>query len=164
MNKYLEFRFVSNVMTRHKYGTTIGSAMVAIVLSCFTGSSFAQSIDQPSDQVPAQGMENGSADDTVPATLSATMDWSNFASIGRGYRSSTAMHYSGLVVEVHDATNPYYLPHSTGTWYHIGQLNASGPKGNWGPSRPLAWCFRMEPEGGKTNEGFVIFPYPPGPG
>ena len=162
MNKYLEFGFVSNVMTRHKYGTTIGSAMVAIVLSCFTGSSFAQSIDQPSDQVLAQGMENGSADDTVPATLSATMDWSNFASIGRGYRSSTAMHYSGLMVEVHDATNPYYLPHSTGTWYHIGQLNASGTKVNWGPSRHLTCCFAMYPSVAITNEGYVIFSYSTG--
>jgi hypothetical protein len=149
-------------MTRHKYGTTIGSAMVAIVLSCFTGSSFAQSIDQPSDQVLAQGMENGSADDTVPATLSATMDWSNFASIGRGYRSSTAMHYSGLMVEVHDATNPYYLPHSTGTWYHIGQLNASGTKVNWGPSRHLTCCFAMYPSVAITNEGYVIFSYSTG--
>ena len=32
MNKYLVFRFVSNVMTRYKYGITIGSAMFAIVL------------------------------------------------------------------------------------------------------------------------------------
>ena len=162
MNKYLEFGFVSNVMTRYKYGITIGSAMFAIVLSCFTGSSFAQSVDQPSDQVLAQGMEDGSADDTDPATLSATMDWSNFASIGRGYRSSTAMHYSGLMVEVHDATNPYYLPHSTGTWYHIGQLNASGTKVNWGPSRHLTCCFAMYPSVAITNEGYVIFSYSTG--
>ena len=162
MNKYLEFRFVSNVMTRNKYGLTIGSAMVAIVLSCFTGSSFAQSVDQPSDQVLAQAMDNGSADDTDPATLSATMDWSNFASIGRGYRSSTAMHYSGLVVEVHDATNPYYLPHSTGTWYHIGQVNASGTKVDWGPSRHLTCCFAMYPSVAITNQGYVIFSYSTG--
>ena len=162
MNKHLVFRFVSNATTRCNYGITIGSAMVAIVLSCFTGSSFAQSVDQPSDQASARGTENGSADDTDPATLSATMDWSNFASIGRGYRSSTAMHYSGLMVEVHDATNPYYLPHSTGTWYHIGQLNASGTKVNWGPSRHLTCCFAMYPSVAITNEGYVIFSYSTG--
>ena len=71
MNKHLVFRFVSNAMTRYRYGITIGSAMAAIVLSCFTGSSFAQSVDQPSDQASAQGTENGSADNTDPPTPQA---------------------------------------------------------------------------------------------
>jgi hypothetical protein len=37
-------------MTRHNRSATIGAAIFAMVLSCFTRSSFAQSPDQFSDQ------------------------------------------------------------------------------------------------------------------
>jgi hypothetical protein len=67
------------------------------------------------------------------------------------------MHYSGLIVEVHDSTNPVF--YSTGSWYHIGKVNASGTKVNWGPSRHLTCCFAMYPSVAITNEGYVIFSY-----
>jgi hypothetical protein len=183
MNKYLVLRFVSSVMTRRKCRLTIGGVIFAIGLSCFTGSSFAQSAGQPSDQEAqatdnttrnttinsanfdtcgarcglAQGMADDSVGDTDAATLSAAMDWSNFGYLGSGFRSSTAMHYSGLIVEVHDSTNPVF--YSTGSWYHIGKVNASGTKVNWGPSRHLTCCFAMYPSVAITNEGYVIFSY-----
>jgi hypothetical protein len=50
MNKDLVLRSVFNVMTRQKRSLTIGGAIFAIVLFCFTGSLFAQSTDQSSDQ------------------------------------------------------------------------------------------------------------------
>jgi hypothetical protein len=185
MNKNLVLRFVSNVMTRHKRNLTIGGAIFAVGLSCFTGSSFAQSTDQPSDQetqatgnttrkttinsadfdtcgarcVLAQGMENGSVDDTDAATLSATMDWSDFAFVGGGFRSSTAMHYSGMIMELHDGRNALY---ESGLWYHIGKLNASGTKVSWGPSRHLCYCAAAYPSVAMTNEGYVIVSYSSG--
>jgi hypothetical protein len=136
-------------MARQKRGITIGGAIFAIGLSCFTGSSFAL----------AQGMEDASADDTDAATLSATMNWSDFSFISYGHRSSTAMHTSGLIVEVHDSTGQIY---DTGAWYHIGKVNASGTKVTWGPSRHLFCCFAMYPSVAITNEGYVIFSYSTG--
>jgi hypothetical protein len=168
-----------------KFGLRLGCALFAVALSCFMGSRSAQSADHASAQVVsaatsttrktsidgadidacgarcvlADGMEDGSVGDTDPATLSATMDWSNLAYVDKGYRSSTAMHYSGLIVEVHDSTGSVY---QTGNWYHIGKVNASGTKVNWGPSRHLNCCFAMYPSVAITNEGYVIFSYSTG--
>jgi hypothetical protein len=57
---------------------------------------------------------------------------------------------SGLIVEVHDTTNEVY---TTGGWYHIGKVNASGTKVDWGPRRHLTCCFAMYPSVAITNEG-----------
>jgi hypothetical protein len=185
MYKYLVLRFVHSVITRRKRRLTIGGVIVAIGLSCFTSSSFAQSADQPSDQEApvtnktarntkinsddfdtcaarcglVRGTAADSAGDTEAATLSAAMDWSNFGYIGGGNRSSTAMHYSGMIVEMHDGLNSLY---QSGLWYHIGKLNASGTKVNWGPSRHLCYCDAKYPSVAMTNEGYVIVSYSTG--
>ena len=46
MNKDLVLKFAFNLMTRHKRSLTIGGAIFAIVLSCFTGSVSAQSAEE----------------------------------------------------------------------------------------------------------------------
>jgi hypothetical protein len=94
MNKDLVLRSVLNVMTRHKRSLTIGGAIFAIVLFCFTGSLFAQPTDQSSDQ------ETQSAESAAPKTL---IDWADFDTFDTGYESSVAIHPSGLVVEVHSS-------------------------------------------------------------
>jgi hypothetical protein len=184
MNNYLELNPVLNLMIRHKRSLTI-CAIFVTALSSFTGSLFAQSTDQPealetqaADNatrqttinspdfdtcselcVLADGRQDGSADDTDAATLQVTMNWSKFAYVDSGYRSSTAMRSSGLIVEVHDSTNEVY---TTGSWYHIGKVNASDTKVDWGPSRHLTCCFAMYPSVAITNEGYVIFTFSTG--
>src|ERR1700742_772102 len=95
MNSYFP-SFDSNNLRRHKRRSIIGGALCAIVLSCFTGSASAQSAE-----------EDG-VGDTEAATLSTTMNWSGLASVDSGFRSSTAMHYSGMFLEVHDSKHTFY--------------------------------------------------------
>jgi hypothetical protein len=147
MNRYFPLSFDSNIFRRHKRRSIIGGALCAIVLSCFTGS------------VSAQSAEEDGVGDTEAATLSATMDWSDLAYVGGGYRSSTAMHYSGMVVEIHDARNALY---QTGLYYHIGKLNASGTKVTWSPSKHLCYCSSVYASVAITNEGYVIVAYSEG--
>jgi hypothetical protein len=56
-------------MTRHHHSSTIGCAIFAIVLSCFTGSLFAQSTDQSSDQ------DSPSAQSAVPKTTTSDLHY-----------------------------------------------------------------------------------------
>ena len=159
MNRYLPRSFDSNILRRHKRRSIIGGALCAIVLSCFTGS------------VSAQSAEEDGVGDTEAATLSTTMNWAGLASVDSGYRSSTAMHYSGMVVEVHDSKGYAY---STGLYYHIGKLDASGTKVTWSPSKPISgktipgklnaqWCCApVYPSVAITNEGYVIVTYSDG--
>ena len=155
MNRYLPLSFDSNILRGHKRRSIIGGALCAIVLSCFTGS------------VSAQSAEEDGAGDTEAATLSTTMNWSDLAYVGGGYRSSTAMHYSGMVVEVHDSTGALW---STGLYYHIGKLDATGTKVTWSPSKhipgkpnpkpkPGCYCAPVYPSVAITNEGYVIVTY-----
>src|SRR5579863_2411369 len=94
MNKNLLLTLVLNVMTRQKRSLTIGGAIFAIVLSCFTGRVFAQSTDQSSDQ------ESPSAETATPII---PIDWADFDTFDTGYESSVAIHPSGLIVEVHNS-------------------------------------------------------------
>ena len=154
MNRYFPLSFDSNIFRRHKRRSIIGGALCAIVLSCFTGS------------VSAQSAEEDGVGDTEAATLSTTMNWSGLASVDSGFRSSTAMHYSGMVVEVHDSKNTLY---SSGLYYHIGKLDATGTKVTWSPSKHIPdkpkaqWCCApVYPSVAITNEGYVIVTYSDG--
>jgi hypothetical protein len=147
MNKFSALGLDSTVVRAGQRSSIIGGALCAILLSCFAGSVFAQSA------------EEGGADDTEAATLSATMNWSDLAFVGGGFRSSTAMHYSGMIVEMHDGRNALY---ETGLWYHIGKMNASGTKVNWGPSRHLCYCYAVYPSVAMTKEGYVLVAYSDG--
>src|SRR3981189_1987942 len=124
MNKYLVLRFVFNVVTRHKRSLTIGGAIFASVRSCFTGSLFAQSTDQSSDQ------DSQSAERVAPKT---TIDWADFKSFDTGYESSVAIHPSGLIVEVHSSGQSYLT--YNGLFYRIGKLDPTQGAVTWGPSR-----------------------------
>jgi hypothetical protein len=149
MNKNLLLTSVLNVMTRQKRSLTIGGAIFAIVLSCFTGSVFAQSTDQSSDQespsaetatpiipidwapasVNAQSETNAS-DDQANANLTV-LNWTKPSKFDTGQNSSVAIHSSGLIVEVHTTES---ITHN-GLYYHIGQLNSDTGTISWGPSR-----------------------------
>jgi hypothetical protein len=175
MNKDLVLRSVFNVMTRQKRSLTIGGAIFAIVLSCFTGSVFAQSTDQSSDQespsaetatpiipidwapasVYAQSETNAS-DDQANANLTV-LDWTKPSKFDTGQYSYVAIHSSGLIVEVHTTES---ITHN-GLYYHIGQLNSDTGTITWGPSRLFlsagAW-----PAVAITREGYVIITWSDG--
>jgi hypothetical protein len=150
MNKDLLLRSVFNVMTRQKRSLTIGGAIFAIVLSCFTGSLFAQSTDQSSDQDPQ------SAESAAPKTL---IDWADFDSFDTGYESSVAMHPSGLIVEVHSSSQSSFA--YTGLYYRIGKLDSTKETVKWGPSR--RWVTKDNngswPAVAITKEGYAILTY-----
>jgi hypothetical protein len=150
MNKYLVLRFVSNVVIRHKRSLTIGGAIFAIVLSCLTGSLFAQSIDQSSDQA------SESAQSVAPKTL---VDWTELKSFDTGYESSVAIHPSGLIVEVHSSGQSYLT--YNGLFYRIGKLDPTQGTVTWGPSR--RWVTKDKngswPAVAVTREGYAILTY-----
>jgi hypothetical protein len=150
MNKYLVLRFVSNVVIRHKRSLTIGGAIFAIVLSCLTGSLFAQSTDQSSDQA------SQSAQSVAPKTL---IDWTELKSFDTGYESSVAIHPSGLIVEVHSSGQSYLT--YNGLFYRIGKLDPTQGTVTWGPSR--RWVTKDKngswPAVAVTREGYAILTY-----
>ena len=135
MNKDLVLKFAFNLMTRHKRSLTIGAIFVT-ALSCFTGSLFAQSTDQPealetqaADNatrqttinspdfdmcgalcVLADGRQDGSADDTDAATLqdASKIEWSETKSIPNGTdRESNSVSSNGYYA-VATAYDDYY--------------------------------------------------------
>jgi hypothetical protein len=150
MNKDLVLKFAFNVMTRHKRSLTIGGAIFAIVLFCFTGSLFAQSLDQSSDQ------ETQSAESAAPKTL---IDWADFDTFDTGYESSVAMHPSGLIVEVHSSGQTFLT--YNGLFYCIGKLDPTKGTVAWGPSR--RWVTKDKngswPAVAITKEGYAILTY-----
>jgi hypothetical protein len=150
MNKDLVLKFAFNVMTRHKRSLTIGGAIFAIVLFCFTGSLFAQSLDQSSDQ------ETQSAESAAPKTL---IDWADFDTFDTGYESSVAMHPSGLIVEVHSSGQTFLT--YNGLFYRIGKLDPTKGTVAWGPSR--RWVTKDKngswPAVAITKEGYAILTY-----
>ena len=150
MNKDLVLRSVFNVMTRQKRSLTMGGAIFAIVLSCFTGSLFAQSLDQSSDQ------ETQSAGSAAPKTL---IDWADFDTFDTGYESSVAMHPSGLIVEVHSSGQTFLT--YNGLFYRIGKLDPTKGTVAWGPSR--RWVTKDKngswPAVAITKEGYAILTY-----
>jgi hypothetical protein len=93
-------------MTRHNRSLTMRGAIFAIVLSCFTGSLFAQSTDQSSDQ------ETQATDNATPRT---TINWADFDTFDTGYESSVAIHPSGLIVEAHSSAQTIFT--YTGLYY-----------------------------------------------
>src|ERR1700761_1264808 len=101
-------------MTLRNSSSTIAGAIFALVLSCFTGSLFAQSTDQSSDQ------ESPSAETATPIT---PIDWASFNTFDTGYESSVAIHPSGLIVEVHSSGQTIFT--YTGLYYRIGKLDAA---------------------------------------
>ena len=123
MNKDLLLRSVFNVMTRQKRSLTIGGAIFAIVLSCFTGSVFAQTADQSSEQ------ESPSAETATPIT---PLDWAGFDTFDTGYEFSVAIHPSGLIIEVHSSGQGTFT--YTGLYYRIGKLDPSKKSVSWGDS------------------------------
>ena len=137
-------------MTRHNRSFTIGCAIFAIVLSCFTGSLFAQSTDQSSDQ------ETQSAESAAPKTL---IDWADFDTFDTGYESSVAMHPSGLIVEVHSSGQTFLT--YNGLFYRIGKLDPTKGTVAWGPSR--RWVTKDKngswPAVAITKEGYAILTY-----
>jgi hypothetical protein len=141
-------------MTRHKRSVTIGAAIFAMVLSCFTGSSFAQSPDQFSDQ---------SSDQETLATDNATrktpIDWADFKSFDTGYESSIAIHPSGLIVEVHNSAQSILT--YTGLYYRIGKLDPTKETVKWGPSHRWVAAGRNGswPAVAITKEGYAILTY-----
>jgi hypothetical protein len=158
MNKDLVLRSVFNVMTRQKRSLTIGGAVFAIVLFCFTGSLFAQSVaqslaqslDQSSDQ------ETQAAESAAPKTL---IDWADFDTFDTGYESSVAMHPSGLIVEVHSSGQTFLT--YNGLFYRIGKLDPTKGTVAWGPSR--RWVTKDKngswPAVAITKEGYAILTY-----
>ena len=158
MNKDLLLRSVFNAMTRQKRSLTIGGAIFAIVLFCFTGSLFAQSVaqslaqslDQSSDQ------ETQSAESAAPKTL---IDWADFDTFDTGYESSVAMHPSGLIVEVHSSGQTFLT--YNGLFYRIGKLDPTKGTVAWGPSR--RWVTKDKngswPAVAITKEGYAILTY-----
>src|ERR1700733_4445738 len=150
MNKDLVLKFAFNLMTRHKRSLTIGGAIFAIVLFCFTGSLFAQSTDQSSDQ------ETQSAESAAPKTL---IDWADFDTFDTGYESSVAIHPSGLVVEVHSSGQTFLT--YNGLFYCIGKLDPTKGTVAWGPSR--RWVTKDKngswPAVAITKAGYAILIY-----
>ena len=154
MNKDLVLRSVFNVMTRQKRSLTIGGAVFAIVLFCFTGSLFAQSVAQSLDQSSDQ--ETQSAESAAPKTL---IDWADFDTFDTGYESSVAMHPSGLIVEVHSSGQTFLT--YNGLFYRIGKLDPTKGTVAWGPSR--RWVTKDKngswPAVAITKEGYAILTY-----
>ena len=154
MNKDLVLRSVFNVMTRQKRSLTIGGAVFAIVLFCFTGSLFAQSLAQSLDQSSDQ--ETQSAGSAAPKTL---IDWADFDTFDTGYESSVAMHPSGLIVEVHSSGQTFLT--YNGLFYRIGKLDPTKGTVAWGPSR--RWVTKDKngswPAVAITKEGYAILTY-----
>ena len=154
MNKDLVLKFAFNVMTRHKRSLTIGGAIFAIVLFCFTGSLFAQSLAQSLDQSSDQ--ETQSAESAAPKTL---IDWADFDTFDTGYESSVAMHPSGLIVEVHSSGQTFLT--YNGLFYRIGKLDPTKGTVAWGPSR--RWVTKDKngswPAVAITKEGYAILTY-----
>ena len=154
MNKDLVLRSVFNVMTRQKRSLTIGGAVFAIVLFCFTGSLFAQSLAQSLDQSSDQ--ETQSAESAAPKSL---IDWADFDTFDTGYESSVAMHPSGLIVEVHSSGQTFLT--YNGLFYRIGRLDPTKGTVAWGPSR--RWVTKDKngswPAVAITKEGYAILTY-----
>ena len=154
MNKDLVLKFAFNLMTRHKRSLTIGGAIFAIVLFCFTGSLFAQSVAQSLDQSSDQ--ETQSAESAAPKTL---IDWADFDTFDTGYESSVAMHPSGLIVEVHSSGQTFLT--YNGLFYRIGKLDPTKGTVAWGPSR--RWVTKDKngswPAVAITKEGYAILTY-----
>jgi hypothetical protein len=154
MNKDLVLRSVFNVMTRQKRSLTIGGAVFAIVLFCFTGSLFAQSLAQSLDQSSDQ--ETQSAESAAPKTL---IDWADFDTFDTGYESSVAIHPSGLLVEVHSSGQTFLT--YNGLFYRIGKLDPTQGTVAWGPSR--RWVTKDKngswPAIAITKEGYAILTY-----
>ena len=154
MNKDLVLRSVFNVMTRQKRSLTIGGAVFAIVLFCFTGSLFAQSLAQSLDQSSDQ--ETQSAESAAPKTL---IDWADFDTFDTGYESSVAIHPSGLLVEVHSSGQTFLT--YNGLFYRIGKLDPTQGTVAWGPSR--RWVTKDKngswPAVAITKEGYAILTY-----
>ena len=154
MNKDLVLRSVFNVMTRQKRSLTIGGAVFAIVLFCFTGSLFAQSVAQSLDQSSDQ--ETQSAESAAPKTL---IDWADFDTFDTGYESSVAVHPSGLIVEVHSSGQTFLT--YNGLFYRIGKLDPTKGAVAWGPSR--RWVTKDKngswPAVAITKEGYAILTY-----
>jgi hypothetical protein len=140
-------------MTRHHRSFTIGCAIFAIVLSCFTGRLFAQSTDQ-SD--PSSDQDSPSAESATPKT---TINWADFDSFDTGYESSVAMHPSGLIVEVHSSGQTIFT--YTGLYYRIGKLDPAKGTVSWGPSRRWVSSGRNGswPAVAITKEGYAILTY-----
>ena len=154
MNKDLVLRSVFNVMTRQKRSLTIGGAVFAIVLFCFTGSLFAQSVAQSLDQSSDQ--ETQSAESAAPKTL---IDWADFDTFDTGYESSVAIHPSGLLVEVHSSGQTFLT--YNGLFYRIGKLDPTQGTVAWGPSH--RWVTKDKngswPAVAITKEGYAILTY-----
>jgi hypothetical protein len=148
MNKDLLLRSVFNVMKRQKRSLTIGGAIFAIVLSCFTGSLSAQSTDQSSDQ------ESPPAETATPII---PIDWADFDTFDTGYESSVAIHPSGLIIEVHSSGQGTFT--YTGLYYRIGKLDPSKKSVSWGPSRRWVSSYGSWPAVAITKEGYAILTY-----
>jgi hypothetical protein len=153
MNEYSVRAFGFNVMTRCKRSLTIGGAIFAIVLACFTGSLLAQSpapADQSSDQ---ETQASGNGTPTIP------INWADFDTFDTGYESSVAIHRSGLIVEVHSSGQTYLT--YNGLFYRIGKLDPTQGTVTWGPSR--RWVTKDKngswPAVAITNEGYAILTY-----
>ena len=110
-------------MTLHHRSLTIGGAIFAIILSCFTGNVFAQSADQSADQ------ESPSAETATPII---PINWADFSTFDTGYESSVAIHPSGLIVEVHSSGQTIFT--YTGLYYRIGKLDPAKETVSWGPA------------------------------
>lgn len=141
-------------MTRHHRSVTIGSAIIATVLSCFAGSLFAQSLPQLTDQCADQ--DSPSAENATPTI---PINWADFDSFDTGYESSVAIHPSGLIVEVHTSGQTIFT--YTGLYYRIGKLDAAKKSITWGPSRRWVSPGRNGswPAVAITREGYAILTY-----
>jgi hypothetical protein len=120
-----------------------GNAVLSLSLLCFSTYSYAQS-------------EVNTADTQANVHL-ATLNWAKPDKFDTGLYSATAMHSSGLIVEVHVTES---ISHN-GLYYHIGQLNSDTGIIQWGPSRLFisagAW-----PAVAITREGYVVITFSDG--
>jgi hypothetical protein len=137
-------------MTLHHRSLTIGGAIFAIVLSCFTGNVFAQSTEQSADQ---------ESPSTETATPIIPINWADFSTFDTGYESSVAIHPSGLIVEVHSSGQTIFT--YTGLYYRIGKLDPAKETVSWGPSRRWVSAGRNGswPAVAITKEGYAILTY-----
>jgi hypothetical protein len=128
---------------KYRVQQIFGNAILSISLLCSSAYCFAQS-----------DVETAGSQGNVHL---ATLNWAKPDKFDTGLYSATAMHSSGLVVEVHVTESNSH----NGLYYHIGQLNADTGTIQWGPSRLFisagAW-----PAVAITPEGYVVITFSDG--